>query len=127
LSNIDTPASWRSLHQATLHYLVTNVINYFLVIHDTTEQRRDLLNLITELLGLSPIEPTALSAEPASASSLFDQAVAELVAQLHLSSFSLADVDDPLLRTLCDRYYSPIFGRSVAEFREEVHSSYRLP
>jgi hypothetical protein len=107
--------------------LVTNVINYFLVIHDTTEQQRDVLNLITELLDLSIIELTAPATGPASVSSLFDQSIAELIAQLHLSPFFLDDIDDPLLHTLCDRYFSPIFGRSVAEFREEVHSAYRLP
>jgi hypothetical protein len=124
---LDTPALWRSLHQATLQYLVTNVINYFRVLHNLTKQRQNLLRLITQLLDL-PTSPTAIPIpyEPVHQSTLFDQAVTELVTNIASSPFPIRSETNPLLHTLCERYYSPIFGRSIDEYREEVYSNYHL-
>jgi hypothetical protein len=130
---IDTPASWPSLHQATLHYLVTNVIQYFRVFHNSPAQRGDLLQLVSTLLdfpteprsidpGQSPTGPTDIDhLQP----TLFDQAVLELTTNLRSSPlFPIRNVADPLLHTLCKRYYSPIFGWSIDNYREEVYSLY---
>jgi hypothetical protein len=131
---VNTPASWPSLHQATLHYLVTNVIQYFWVVHNSPTQRRDLLQLITHLLDLPPTEhkrtdtdhsfsgPTELGHDPTQ--NLFTRAVNELVTHLRASPFSISNNTDPLLHTLCERYYSPVFGRMIDEYCVEVYSRY---
>jgi hypothetical protein len=55
---------------------------------------------------------------------LFDQAVAALVTSLSTPPFPIRNVNDPLLHTLCERYYSPIFGRSIEEYRNAVYYHY---
>jgi hypothetical protein len=60
---VDTLASWPSLHQATLHYFVTSVIEYYQVVHNSTSQRCNLLQLVADLLDLpTDHEHDALSA-----------------------------------------------------------------
>jgi hypothetical protein len=138
--SVGAPASWPSLHQATLHYLVTNVIRYYRVVHNSIPHRRNLLRLITELLDL-PTEtdrdtdalsdPNHLGPTVSTIledfdqdSALFHRAVAELVPLLRASPFTITDETDPLLRTLCERYYSPLFGRTIDEYRVAVYSLY---
>jgi hypothetical protein len=123
---VDSPALWPSLYQATLHYLVTNVIQYFQVLHNSQEQRQSLLRFIWELLDLSPSPPVSdltVLQEDAFLTTLFDQAVTTLIEHLLSPPFPLRNIQDPLLHTLCKRYYSPIFGRLLDEYRQEVYTS----
>jgi hypothetical protein len=131
---VDTPASWPSLHKATLRYLIGNVVGYFRVLHNSKNQRRNLLRFITELLDIIPFQPATGSSATTPIIPLqsghddlpphiFEHAVTALVNSLRSSPFAIRHVHNPLLHTLCERYYSPIFGRSLDGYREEVYTS----
>jgi hypothetical protein len=132
---LDHPASWHNLHQATLHYLVTSVLRYFRVLHNESPQRRELLRVISKLLDLpdhSFVDPdlhrTALdpgSPDQSATTPLFTRVVTELVVLLRASPFRIEDVDDPIFLLICERYYSPIFGSTLSEYREAVYLQYR--
>jgi hypothetical protein len=74
----------------------------------------------------SPIDPSTLQdlSSESLTPSLFDLAVTATVAWLHISSFPIHSVDDPLLVTICERFYSPLFGHYEDEYRTAVHSSF---
>jgi hypothetical protein len=135
---LDHPASWHSLHQATLHYLVTSVLRYFRVLHDELPQRRALLRVIHTLLGLpehsivttdavtrTDLAPGSLDTQASATTPLFTRAVTELVILLRASPFLIEDVADPIFIPICERYYSPIFGSTLSEYREAVYRKYR--
>jgi hypothetical protein len=71
----------------------------------------------------SPIDPSTLQdlSLELLTPSLFDLAVTATVARLRISSFLIHSVDDPLLVTICERFYSPLFGHSEDEYRTAVH------
>jgi hypothetical protein len=128
-------ATWLSLHRTTLHYLVTSILRYFRVLHDDPTHRTNLLQTIHTLLDIpttdtiSSLDHTSLEqsprpAFPTFAPSLFDLAVTTTVARLRISSFPIHSVDDTLLVTICERFYSPLFGHSEEEYRTAVHLSY---
>jgi hypothetical protein len=133
-------ATWLSLHRATLHYLVLSILRYFRVLHhDDPTHRNALLQAIYHLLDIptteqipplsvhlhSPVDPSRLQ-DPSDSlpPSIFDLAVAATVARLHISSFPIHSVDDPLLVTVCKRFYSPVFGQSKDDYRTAVHLRY---
>jgi hypothetical protein len=119
---LDSPATWSTIHHATFHYLVTSVIQYYRLIHNSPDQRQTLLRQITTALDLNyPVELDSPLTPP---STLFDQAVNALVKSLRASPFPIRHENDPLLHTLCERYYSPIFGRSLAEYCDMVYTHY---
>jgi hypothetical protein len=134
---LDHPASWHNLHQATLHYLVTSVLRYFRVLHDELPQRRELLRVVHTLLDLpahsvvatdvtrTAHDPGSPDNQASATTPLFTRAVTELVVLLRASPFSIEDVADPIFLPICDRYYSPIFGSTLSEYREAVYRQYR--
>jgi hypothetical protein len=128
-------ATWFSLHRATLNYLVTSILRYFRVLHDDPTHRTTLFQTIYTLLDIpttapiSSLDPTSLEpsprpALPTLAPSLFDQAVTTTVARLRILSFPIHSVEDPLLVTICEIFYSPLFGHSEEAYRTAVHLSY---
>jgi hypothetical protein len=126
------PASWLALHQATLHYLVLSVNRYFRILHDDRPQHSGLLRTIQNLLDLTPSEQPLPSPEPSLPSGflscderdfhLFDHAVTELVALLHTSPILVSGVDDPVFVAICTKYYSPIFGHMLEDYKETFYS-----
>jgi hypothetical protein len=143
--NLAHPATWLSLHRATLHYLVSIILRYFRVLHDEPTHRNTLiLQAIHNLLDIPPTAPsTPLSGNinshidqsldspntrhyPSATlpPSVFDLAVAATVTRLHISSFMIHSIDDPLLVTICKRFYSPLFGHSEEDYWTAVHLSY---
>jgi hypothetical protein len=128
----DRPATWLQLHRTTLHYLVASILPYFRVLHNNQTHRDHLFNIIRSLLdiqstdALSPIRSTLAQTQTqdsldsglaALSPSLFELAVAATVARLHVASLPIHDVNDPLLVTICDRFYSPLFGHSPEDYR----------
>jgi hypothetical protein len=119
------PASWLALHQATLHYLVSSVIQYFRILHDSRAQRIDLLRTIQNLLDIAPLpsqepEIPAQRWEQDRDLHLFDHAVNELVALLRNSQFPISGVEDPVFVAICVKYYSPSFGHTLKDYTQEV-------
>jgi hypothetical protein len=133
-------ATWLSLHRASLHYLVLSILRYFRVLHDDPTHRNALLITIYNLLDVlttapitslsgplnSPIDPSTLQdlSSESITPSLFDLAVTATVAGLRISSFPIHSVDDPLLVTICERLYSPLFGHYEDEDRTAVDLSF---
>jgi hypothetical protein len=134
---LDRPATWLSLHRATLHYLVSSILRYFRILHNDQTYRVHLFQDIRSLLEV----PSTNTLSPSSSHlaqnhespevathelppSLFELAVAATVAKLHVASLPIHNVNDPLLVTICDRFYSPIFGHSPADYREAVYLHY---
>jgi hypothetical protein len=114
-------------------------------LHDDPTHRNALLQVIHHLLDSPTTEPIAPisgplnshidqsitspdtqqdPSPPALPPLLLDLAVAATVARLHISSFPIHSVDDPLLVTICERFYSPLFGHSEEDYRTAVHLSY---
>jgi hypothetical protein len=140
----DRPATWLQLHRTTLHYLVGSILRYFRVLHNDQTHREHLCNIIRSLLDvatptneLSPSPLRAPLAQPPPQDSLaielgltlppslFDLAVAATVARIHVASLPIHDAHDQLLVTICERFYSPLFGHSPEEYREAVHRAYQ--
>jgi hypothetical protein len=96
-----------------------SLIQYFRIVHNLPTQRQTLLQQIATSLHLH--FPIALDSPLAPSSNLFNQAVDALVTSLRTSPFPIWSVTDPLLHTLRERYYSPIFGRSLEEYRYTVY------
>jgi hypothetical protein len=121
-------ATWLSLHRATLHYLVSSILRYFRVLRDAPTHRHTLFQAIITLLDIPTTDPVAPShlSDPATSlpSSIFDLAVTATVTRIRVSSLPIHSVDDPLLVTVCDRFYSPLFGASADNYRTAVHLSY---
>jgi hypothetical protein len=46
----------------------------------------------------------------------------ELVALLHNSPFPVSSVDDPVFVAICTKYYSPIFGHTLEDYKQVVYS-----
>jgi hypothetical protein len=126
-------ATWLSLHRAPLHYLVSSVLRYFRVLHDDPIHRDNILQTIHNLLDIPPMAPSPpLSGHidshteqsldsPVSSHypsgtlppSLFDLDVAATVTRLRIASFPIHGINDPLLVTICEQFYSPLFGQTL--------------
>jgi hypothetical protein len=118
--------------------LVTSVLRYFRVLHDELPQRCELLRVIHTLLDLpehsivttdvltrTDLDPGSSDNQASATTPLFTRAVTELVILLRASLFLIEDVADPIFLPICDRYYSPIFGSTLSEYREAVYRKYR--
>jgi hypothetical protein len=53
---------------------------------------------------------------------LFDHAVTELVALLHNYPFPVSGVDDHVFVVICTKYYSPIVGHTLEDYKQAVYS-----
>jgi hypothetical protein len=121
------PASWLALHQATLHYLVSSVIQYFRILHDGRSQRIDLLRTIHHLLDIAtlPVQEHEIPTQQGDQDRdlhLFDHAVNKLVTLLHNSPFPVSGVEDAIFVAICVKYYSPFFGHTLEEYTQVVYS-----
>jgi hypothetical protein len=65
--HLDSPATWSTIHHATFLYLVTSVIQYYRIVHNSPAQRQTLLQQIATSLDLhypialdSPLAPPGL-------------------------------------------------------------------
>jgi hypothetical protein len=136
---LDRPATWLSLHIAIPHYLVSSILRYFRVLHNDPTHHEHLFQEIRSLLevpSMSTCLPSSLHLAQTQEApevvthelpppSLFELAVAATVARLHVASLPINNVNDPLLVTICDRFYSPLFGHSPADYREAVYLHYQ--
>jgi hypothetical protein len=56
--NLAHPATWLSLHRATVHYLVSSLLRYFRVLHDDPMLCNTLIQAIHNLLDIPPMAPS---------------------------------------------------------------------
>jgi hypothetical protein len=86
--HLDRPATWLSLHRATLHYLVSSILCYFRVLHNDPKHREHPFQEIRSLLLEVPSTSTRL---PSSSHLAQTQEAPEVVThELPPSLFELA-------------------------------------